>query len=91
MDLFKRLRKSLSKEQRVVKGKEAQYLSNHFLTDDYVENVLCGLFAQWMATEIEESSERERIYKDAQAIQGFKKYLRDLEVDKKIIEQETPS
>jgi hypothetical protein len=91
MGLFKKLRESLSKEQRVVKGKEAAYLSSHFLTDEYVENVLFRLFSEWITTEIDQTSEREKIYQHAQSIQGFKKYLNDLETDKKMIERESPS
>jgi hypothetical protein len=75
----------------VVKGKEAQYLSSHFLTDDYVEDVLFKIFGQWITTEIPETDKREDLYKQAQTIQGFKRYLGNLETDKKMIEQESPS
>lgn len=75
----------------MVKGKEAQHLSNHFLTDEYVEDVLFKLFTEWIGTEINETSKREIIFQHAQSIQGFKMYLTNLETDKKMIEQESPS
>jgi hypothetical protein len=81
----------LSKEQRVAKGKEAANLSNHLLTDEFVEDALFKLFSQWMTTEIQDTEKREDLYKHAQAIQGFKRYLGNLETDKKMIEQESPS
>ena len=91
MGLFKRLRHPCSKEQKVVKGKEAALLSNHYLTDEYVEDVLFKLFGEWMTTEVDDVGKREKLYKHAQSIQGFKRYLNNLETDKKMIEQESPS
>jgi len=75
----------------VVRGKEAAQLSQHFLTDDYVDEVLFKLFSEWISTEITDDDKREELYRHAQAIKGFKGYLRVLESDKKQIEQEPPS
>jgi hypothetical protein len=63
-------------------------LSNHFLTDEYVEDVLFKLYGQWITTEIDKVEEREKLYKHATAIQGFKRYLNNLETDKNMIERE---
>jgi hypothetical protein len=78
----------LTKEGKVVKGKEAAQYSSHFLTDEYVEDVLFKLYGQWITTEIDKVEERETIYKHAVAIQGFKRYLTNLETDKNMIERE---
>lgn len=93
MALLTQLRKVFSKEQRVVRGKEASSLSRHFLTDDYVENVLIKLFNDWISTEVNEVEKRELIWKHAEAMKGFKGFLNVLETDRKMIEkeQESPS
>ena len=72
----------------MVRGKEAHQLSLHFLTDDYVENVLMKLFNEWISTEINQVAEREDLFRHAQSITGFKRFLHVLETDKKQIEQE---
>jgi hypothetical protein len=43
----------------------------------------------WVSTEVNETDKREQLWKHAEAIKGFKGFLRVLEADKKQIEQET--
>lgn len=75
----------------MVRGKEAAYLSQHLLTDDYVQTVLEKIFNEWISTDISETEKRETLYKQAEVIRGFKMFLSHLETDKKMIEKESPS
>lgn len=77
----------------MVRGKEAHLLSNHHLTDEYVDTIFNRLFNDWITTEVHEVEKREELYRHAEVIKGFKGFLNVLETDQRMIEaeQESPS